>query len=309
MAQYPVEDSAGIIEGVNYLLSGPTGAGQNFAGFNSIVPAYLTSYFRAPFSFTVGEEPSAEAVLWYSDPINIDTITPIDDITFEITFATAQASPPFTIGQGLYVQGTTATGSDSDFYNTYWSPPGVVTCSTTSVIVQANNVYNFPTATGGTVKLDASDDYVSTDANGRVQVYGPSDKVFVSAQIILDWDYVSDAVGSQDVYVAINRYAGFLDTSDPLNKDYLFADRTTITEQLKTVDVSSGTGSITNQQYVFTTVIDSPSYIRNGVTQGYGFYWYILELYFDSDNGSGAVVYPTTVTTSLRSLTAQVIKQ
>lgn len=309
MAQYPVDDAAGIIEGVNYLLSGPTGLGQNFAGFNSIVPAYITSYFRAPFSFEDGSEPSAESVLWYTDPIDIDTITPIDDITFEITFATTQASPPFTIGQGLFIKNTTSTGADPDFFNGYWSPPGVVTCSTTSVIVQNNTPYDWPTATGGTVQLDASDDYVSTDANGRIQVFGPSDRVFVSGQIILNWDYVSDAVGSQDVYVAINRYAGFLDTSDPLNKDYLFADRTTITEQLKTVDVASGTGSITNQQYVFSTVIDTPTYSRNGVTQGYGFYWYILELYFDSDNGSGAVVYPTSVTTSLRSLTAQVIKQ
>lgn len=309
MAQYPVADSSDVIEGVNYLLSGPTGLGQNFDGFNSITPAYLTSYFRAPFSFVEGEEPSAESVLWYSSPIAIDTITPIDDITFEITFASTQASPPFTIGQGLYVKDTVSSGADPDFFNGYWSPPGVVTCSTTSVVVQSNTPYVWPTATGGTVQLDAADDYVSTDANGRVQVYGPQDKVFVSAQIILDWDYTSDDIGTQTVYAAINRYVGFLDTSDPLNKDYLFANRTTITEQLKTVDVTAGTGSITNQQFVFTTVIDSPSYIKDGVTQGYGYYWYILELYFDSADGSGAIVNPTTVKTSLRSLTAQVIKQ
>ena len=405
MAQYPVADSAGIIEGVNYLLSGPTGLGQNFDGFNSIKPAYITSYFRAPFSFAVGDEPTAESVLWYSDPLDIGNIVVIDSRTFEVFFDTAQPSPPYSIGQGLFIQDvnptvggivsdgftpsgtkelttetltfdsvipTTVTGTGTgavvevvleasasepytfsgsynltvnfinrgtgyevgdtllitgnliggtspandltlvvdevtNAFNGYWTPPGVVTCSTTSVIIQANSDYDFPAyVSGGTIQLDASDDYVSTDANGRVSVYGPGDKVFVSAQIVLDWDYVSDSDTTQDVYVAINRYAGFLDTSDPLNKDFLFADRTTITEQLKTVDVTTGTGSIVNEQFVFSTVIDSPSYIEDGVTQGYGYYWYILELFFDSGGGS---VYPTTVTTSLRSLTAQVIKQ
>jgi len=195
-------------------------------------------------------------------------------------------------------------------FNGYWTPPGVVTCSTTSVIIQANNDYDWPAyISGGTIQLDATDAYVSTDANGRVSVYGPGDKVFVSAQIVLDWNYVADNDGSQDVYVAINRYFGFLDTSDPLNKDFLFNRRTTITEQLKTVDVFAGGGSITNEQFVFSTVIDSPSYIEDGEIKGYGYYWYILELFFVPDNDSGAVVYPTTVTTSLRSLTAQVIKQ
>jgi hypothetical protein len=402
MAQYPVADSAGIIEGVNYLLSGPTGLGQNFDGFNSITPAYLTSYFRAPFSLPKRSS-NIPKTLWYSNPINIANIVPIDSRSFEVFFDTAQPTPPYSIQQGLFIQDvnptvggivsngftpsgtkvltteflvfdsvvpTTVTGTGSgavveveleigaadpyDFndnltvsyvnrgqgyspgdtllitgdqiggtspandltlvvdevtnnFNGYWTPPGVVTCSTTSVVIQANSDYDFPAyVSGGTIQLDASDDYVSTDANGRVSVYGPGDKVFVSAQIVLDWDYVSDSDTTQDVYVAINRYAGFLDTSDPLNKDFLFNRRTTITEQLKTVDVVTGTGSIVNQQFVFSTVIDSPSFIEDGVTQGYGFYWYILEVYFDSGDGS---VYPTTVTTSLRSLTAQVIKQ
>jgi hypothetical protein len=403
MAQYPVADEAGIIEGVNYLLSGPTGLGQNFDGFNSITPAYLTSYFRAPFTLPK-QSSNIPKTLWYSDPIDIGNITAIDSRTFEVTFDTAQPTPPYTIGQGLYILDvnptvggivsdgftpsgtkvlttevltfdsvipTTVTGTGSgavvevvleasasepytfstpynltvnyinrgdgyevgdtllipgnliggtspandltlvvdevtNAFNGYWTPPGVVTCSTTSVVIQANSDYDWPAyVSGGTIQLDANDDYVSTDANGRVQVYGPGDKVFVSAQIILDWNYVADDDGSQDIRVAIRRFAGFLDTSDPLNKDYLFADPTTITEQRKTIDVTAGTGSITNQQFVFSTVIDSPSFIEDGVIQGYGYYWYILEVFFDSDGGA----YTTDVTVNLRSLTAQVIKQ
>jgi hypothetical protein len=410
MAQYPVADEAGIIEGVNYLLSGPTGLGQNFDGFNSLTPAYLTSYFRAPFTLPK-QSSNIPKTLWYSAPINIGNITAIDSRTFEVTFATTQPTPPYSIGQGLLIDGvnpniggivsdgfiptgtkvltteelifdsvipTTVTGTGSgavveivleasasepyditgdpfnltvnyinrgtgyspgdillipgnliggtspandltlevdevtNVYNGYWTPPGVVTCSTTSVVIQANSDYDFPAyVEGGTIQLEATGAYVSTDANGRVQVYGPSDKVFVSAQIALDWNYISDADGSQDIRVAIRRFAGFLDTSDPLNKDYLFADPTTITEQRKTIAVVSGTGSITDQQFVFSTVIDSPSFIEDGVIQGYGYYWYILEVYFVRRNrrAGDAIVYPTNVTVNLRSLTAQVIKQ
>ena len=48
MAQYPVEDTAGLFEAVNYLLSGPSGLGQNFQGFSSYQPAYVTGTFRQP---------------------------------------------------------------------------------------------------------------------------------------------------------------------------------------------------------------------------------------------------------------------
>jgi len=103
MAQYPVADEAGIIDGVNYLLSGPAGLGQNFDGFNSITPAYITSYFRAPFSLPKRSS-NIPKTLWYSDPINIANIVPIDSRSFEVTFATAQPSPPYSIGQGLFIQ-------------------------------------------------------------------------------------------------------------------------------------------------------------------------------------------------------------
>jgi hypothetical protein len=85
-------------------------------------------------------------------------------------------------------------------------------------------------------------------------------------------------------------------------------------EKLHTITIpGSGTGTITNEEFFFTTLIDSPTYTvtQNGqpVIKGYGFYWYILELFFVSDNESGAIVLPTQVTTNYLSFTAQVIKQ
>lgn len=313
MAQFPVSDSAGVIEGVNYLLSGPSGLGQNFDGYKSFVPEYVTSYFRAPF--VLPKDPAnADRTKWLTSPISISTITPIDEFNFQVNFASAQPTPPYSIGQGCFITGSTASGSDPGFYNAYWTPPGVVTCSTTNVVIRTNQAYTLPTGTGGFIRLDASDTYVSTAGNGRVQVFGPNDRVFVTGEINFDYDYTSDSAGSQDVYVAINRYVGFIDTQDPVNNELRFLGPDTIVEKRRIVPIpGSGTGTITNQEVSFTTVIDSPTYTvkENGqnVIKGYGFYWYLLELYFDSSNSSGATVLPTQVTTNYLNFTAQVIKQ
>lgn len=50
MAKFPVEagDLEGIVDGVNYVLSGPSGLGQNFGGINYSEPAWLTGNLRPP---------------------------------------------------------------------------------------------------------------------------------------------------------------------------------------------------------------------------------------------------------------------
>ena len=74
----------------------------------------------------------------------------------------------------------------------------------------------------------------------------------------------------------------------------------------------AGTGTITGQEFLFTTLIDTPTYTvkENGinVTKGYGYYLYVLELLFVSDIGSGTS-YPTHVITNYLNFTAQVIKE
>lgn len=49
---YPIEDinSSTAIDGLNYVLSGPSGLGQDFAGFSAYAPGYLTSNFRVPYT-------------------------------------------------------------------------------------------------------------------------------------------------------------------------------------------------------------------------------------------------------------------
>ena len=417
MSQFPISDSSGVLEAVNYLASGPTGLGQNFDGFHSYNPAYITSYYRAPFSLSYDpDNPTVnqERTRWYSNPINITNISGITTTSFKVEFSTL-LTPPYSLGQGLFITGvvtandylvknaftpsgsklltasevaytnitpTTLTGSGSgaivnvtiyaspaepysvgtgvsdntqvfiatggsgyavgdtiliagtdiggtspandltltitevdNIFNGYWAPPGVLECTDSYVIIGKNSPYTWPTYTsGGTIQLDASDGYVSTDANGRVSVFGAQDKVFVSAQINFDFDYESTTSGNLDLLVAINRYAAFIDTSDPNNTDYLFNQGTRIMRQERYIPVTAGTGSVTNQEFIFTTVIDSPTYVTqdvngNNVTKGYGYYWYILEIQFVSDNGGGGVVHPINVIANTRSLTAQVIKQ
>ena len=63
--------------------------------------------------------------------------------------------------------------------------------------------------------------------------------------------------------------------------------------------VDSGTGTLAPTETIFTSIIDTPAP---------GYYWYILEILAYSQ-GDGAVVHPINVTSNLRSLTAQVVKQ
>jgi hypothetical protein len=48
---YPVTGTmSGVLDGLNYVLSGPGGLGQNFAGFSNYELAYLTGNYRTPFT-------------------------------------------------------------------------------------------------------------------------------------------------------------------------------------------------------------------------------------------------------------------
>lgn len=54
MSKFPVEstDGEGIIEAINYLLSGPVSSGQNFQGNSYFALGYLTGNYRPPFTST-----------------------------------------------------------------------------------------------------------------------------------------------------------------------------------------------------------------------------------------------------------------
>lgn len=298
MSQFPVEtgDIKSIADGVNYLLSGPGGLGQNFAGFSSYTPAYLTGNFRIPFSQTDPAE-------LYVAPIALSNAEQLDNRTIKYTFASAQASPPFSLGNGLSVSGITpSTYDSSELRDAGYSivQIGVVECTTTYVIVRTLNPISGSLGTyvsGGEISYTSMDTLNSTDCDVRVTVTGATDRVFISSQIdqLIRYE-VGASTEDLTIYVDITRYQAF-PNNNPVNPDYIFDNAYTVTEKVYEFTGLTGTGSLDLLETVFTAVVDSPDP---------GYYRYILEVYFTS-SGPDLQVFEDEFT--LRSISAQVVKQ
>jgi hypothetical protein len=296
MAQYPIVSQEGVLEAVNYLASGPSGLGQNFQGFSSFEPAYLTGTIRSPYSISTTATTNPPS--WYVAPIAISAVEQLNVINGKTpnlmwTFATPQAVPPFAIGQTI--RGDSAWVPDYYIGNDGF----VLTCSTTTVITQFTSPLTWPTPITNYGSIYVSNDGIqeSTDANARVTVQGPTEIVFISSQLALQSGYSCSTTSTFEVSVQINRYTGEVDTSRQGSVDYLFNVVKTISEQKKNYTVEAGTSSVDTGQNIFTTVLDTP---------GFGYYWYICEIRWTAISGD---VVPGPQTVGLRSLTAQVIKQ
>jgi hypothetical protein len=300
MAQFPVVSKEGLYEAVNYLASGPSGLGQNFDGFSSYTPAYLTGNFRQPW--TVNTTTTAPPN-WYVAPIQISSVSYLDNPgstasqTTLWTFATPHSPPPFSQGMIL-----TGAGWTPDGYN--GSDGTVIACTTASVTLDLGDVYPWPTpiTAYGTLEYEAYLDgngnplAVSTDCNARVTVTGPTERVFISSQLALTSGYSCTTASTFSVTVQINRYDATAKTVNGAVQ-YSFNNRTTIAEQGKTYSVSAGTGTVDTGPNVFTTAIDQPNF---------GYYWYLCEVVWAPLTGNAT---PKLQTVGLRSLSAQVVKQ
>ena len=270
-AKYPVEisDQEGIVDAINYLLSGPAGLGQNFDGFSDYNPAYLTGTFRAPFTVPITTTPPPTL---YQAPINIGNITvPANPgAIIDVTYSSAQSPVPFAEGDTVTISGVTPSFYDDDYRR------GVLEPTSTGVVVQYTSELTWPAyVSGGTIEKNASNTDVSTDCNGRVTVYGPTDKVFLSAQLNLDFTYDCTTASEWDIRIKIDRYAGFPTTTAGDN-EFLFDLDTNgnpvVSEQV-THYSESAAGTSGNVEYIFTTVLDQPSF---------GYYWYILDIVFST---------------------------
>jgi len=303
MSQFPVEDTVGMLEGINYLLSGPAGLGQNFQGFSDYRNAFLTGTTRAPFSTTAAPGPSL-----YVAPINIDNITPQGASPtryIEIDFTSAGLSdPPFSAGDTVTISGVTDDASGEVYDGTYGR--SVVSCTNTTLILQTNKAYTWSVyISGGTVEKDQTNTNNSTDCNAKVTVYGPTDRVFVTAQLNLAFTYTCTTASEWDIRIKINRYRGE-PTQTPNDNDYLFdLDVNPLVSEQVTHYSESTSGTASNVEYIFTTVLDQPSF---------GYYWYILDVDFntydptqggllDQPMGSTAI-YTYTGTAATQAMTA-----
>lgn len=294
MAKYPVErsDSEGIVDALNYVLSGPGGLGQNFRGVNFSDPGYLTGNFAPAFT-------SPTPVFTYVAPIAVSTAEKLSPNTFKYTFAAAQPSPPFFLGSNLV-----ASGMSKAQYNRRFLV-GVVECTTTYVVARVRRQLGDPgSATGGTVGLELPTgpaDYNATDCDIRdIVVTSATDRVFVSSQIINSIYTDATAVSNLTYTVSLNRYRAS-STDSPDNLDFTYSlDKTIAYRNYYSITCDIGTQVLVADQIetLFTNVVDSP---------GPGLFRYILELQFVTDVGGDAVVSYCEL--GYRSLACQVVKE
>ena len=279
MSKFPVEisDNEGIVDSVNYLLSGPGGLGQNFQGFSDYQGAYLTGSFREPFTTPLTTTPPPT---FYVAPVDISDIqVPINPgRILEITFVSAQAVPPFNPGDTVVIADV-VDDEAADFFNDTYSR-SVVSCSTTGVILQTQRTFTWPNyVSGGNIGKNLADIESSTDCNGRVTVYGPTDRVFITSQINVDTSFTCSTTSEFDVIMRINRYRG-TPTTVANDNDFTFdLDVNPIVSEQRTHYTRTTSGTTGNVEYIFTTVLDQPSF---------GYYWYILDYVFsnlDPDQG------------------------
>ena len=391
MAQFPLGyyDQEGIVEGVNFLLSGPSGLGQNFTGNTFSDQAWLTGNQRAPFvtnpialealgadaSFTItvpditlfdipgttynvtglNIAPGAQTVSInvatltitldlanvgpVAGPVEFNVLTPpqifiadialatctqIDAFTYNFVFNVAQPTPPFRNGNNVRVLGAAPVE-----YNRLYIGTGVVECTTTDVTVQTTNARPILLApgTGGTIRFSNTNqaindpitglpfdtNWLSTDCLGRATVNGPSDRVFLAAQLSNLATYSGPMGPPHDVEytVAINRYVSFefFDGASRSGRDddVLFSFDKTIAQKQILITGLVGTGIL--DPLAGSNAIDS---VFSGVIDNLpiGYYLYKLEIAY-------RVYQPVGVTTlqitqaelGLRGLTVQVIKE
>lgn len=299
MAKFPIDDAndkQGIVDAINYALSGPAGLGQNFSGYSAYEPVYIRPTTRQPFTLPIDTtlDPS-----WYLD-VPITTITTVGSNPTQllaVTFATPFTDAPFQSGDRITLANTVAAGADPDFYNGYTYT--ILNCSTTGCEMYLNRQLTWPglASPGGDLIRDYYDYDVSTDANGRVGVQSGTDRVFINAQLLFDFDYTCSTDSDWTVSVRINRYVGYPNT-EVGSTDYYFTNGETISERILTYnEAASGTKS--DQEVIFTSVLDA--------NIEFGYYWYILEVSFNT--GSTGDALPGKFIAKLRSLTAQVVKE
>ena len=331
---YPVDTQEGVLEAVNYLLSGPTSLGQTFEGISAVgEPSPIGTFGADPQTYFTGNftEPYTEigypANFWPGwstgpyGPYTISNITSAFAVGQEQVFTVTLAAP----GQPLFYPGQliTLTGvTPADFDTTYVVVDTVPTypsfSPTTDLIVKPRVGFDpVPVYTsGGEVVVDLTGTFRPTDCSAVVTVTGPTDRVFLNNQTTMTLGYwqLASTVGDvkPTIVLAIRRYRAvqastvneIFNTEDTryyqgfewqLDGTPLSVPRL-ITQNAVGGFYEEGLGTNT-----FINVIDSP---------GIGHYWYIFEAKVDWGGAPSTDFAPDyLITQDLRSFTAQVIKR
>ena len=187
--QFPIQsdNETAQTDALNYLLSGPTGLGQDFNGFASFEPYWLTANFRTPYTLaTVDINGNPTVANLYVAPVNLSNAELLDPYTFKFTFAATQTPPPFALGNPITI---------NDIVSDQEQVSELLVAGTKAVSTQEVYYYNLvPTTLSGTgsgarlnisLYASASEPY-DTDTNISVSVeaggtgYAAGDTLLIS---------------------------------------------------------------------------------------------------------------------------------
>jgi hypothetical protein len=292
-------DQEGIVDAINYALSGPTSLGQDYNGVSFSDPGWLTGSRSAPFTLPTPISPNIAAIACSLG----EKLSPN---TFRYTFAAAQPAPPFFIGANI-----TAAGFTPGQYNRTFDL-GVLECTTTYVIARIRRDLGDPgnSTVAGTVALNlpqASTNptafppygFNATDGDVRdIKITGGTERAFVSAQLLNTITYEALLNSAITYTVAVNRYRART-TNQPWNLDYVYEFEKTIARRTYDLDplIASPSFTISPIDTVFVNIIDAPDP---------GLIRYILEIQVETTVGDAVI---TQCELGYRSLSCQVIKQ
>lgn len=297
MSKYPVElsDGEGQVDAINYLLSGPAGLGQNFAGFSSDTDAYLTGFLRAPFTKTTSVSLAAGSASLFVSP-GTNTTFQFGDRTLGYVTTPGNALSTLPIGTPLTITGITPTDWNSATLaaNGYDIQPigfvGYDVASNYNLVRTIAPIQGqLPTfVSGGTISWSGQNRYLGTDCEVLATVTGPTDRVFINGQLQLTLTF--SGTGTGNTKIALVRYTLEPNTAST-PPEFIYTNRTTLAE--KTYASTLGT----NIEAIFLSVVDSPNI---------GNYRYIIEVKFENVSGTRAV---TNIQVNTRSISTQVVKE
>jgi len=173
--QFPIQpdNETAQTDALNYLLSGPGGLGQDFNGFASFEPYWLTGNYRTPYSqakFDADGNANPVAKL-YVAPIDLSNAELLDPYTFKFTFAATQTPAPFTLGNPITIKDVVSNQEQVSEFSV---------AGTKAVSTQEVYYYNLtPTTLSGTgsgarlnisLLASASEPYDAVSANYNISV-------------------------------------------------------------------------------------------------------------------------------------------
>ena len=225
MPQYPVSDQQGIVDGLNYLLSGPSGLGQSFDGSyqNGLLTPQAASMTQAESWVTgnLGNEivingikADPATVNRYKDilaptdfyypgistlpaGLTITAITAVTDTVIEITYTptvlTNYTQTPFVNNQRVTISGVTPSVYNQTYTVVNYAEPEQFGAPSFSVELMADSANTWTAYTSGgiaTVNAEFTNTQyqrIPTAAQAFVTVNGTDQRVFLSAQAEIDF--------------------------------------------------------------------------------------------------------------------------